>query len=384
MALPQIIAVIDIATVAASLFGSKGNPVKDLLEMQAALLRNILTQLSELQNGVSKIAVGIDELKKLVGEIPHQTVDLLYRTQLETKISQYKEILEGYTDELILHGKDVAITEYKDQIIHELLGPIQELRTKIFSDKDPLDIPLINFCLQVEIAAMLIVVHNIPKTRIQNALEEYQNWFNGFLDVNDPQSLINRYQFSRIVQQNLVHQAGLLYYLSICLIEKHLAYMPGDGPWVGGEPPSIKVWAGEIDVKKYEFIRQQLITAAELAQLQPVINAGFLALQDLPSMLKINGPIASKTFRIMDWKGQRNPLANDPIFQSNKSVYQLLAEPMCANFVDTTTETPESGPISLKLTENGYTLLALASLVFVVQESLQMIQKFMNDPLLQP
>ncbi len=92
MPLPAIYAAVSIATTVMQLFGPTGYSIANLLAIQTEMLRNISQQLSVIQKGIETILEELDEIQKLLKQLPERVSSELYHRKLQGLIGTYREL----------------------------------------------------------------------------------------------------------------------------------------------------------------------------------------------------------------------------------------------------------------------------------------------------
>jgi hypothetical protein len=395
MALPAVLAAIQIGVSVAQMLGPKGSSMGDLLAVQTEMLKNISNQLGVIQGGIETILVRINEVEELIGKVPQKTLELFSDQDLKTKILQYDEIFSGYNKELQKNGVKSAFAKYNDLFVDDLIDPIQQYRTAVFSYHQPITIPLVSLCLGVEITAMILMHDDprVPNTRIQAALEKYQKWLNQMLDKDYPQSAFKVYADLRTAQSNILKKVTNLTYPSICVHS-----VVSDQVWVKGEL-FFDEWVN-LYGQKYRLLTSPALSNSETEQINPLVESDLVSQDDLPFKTVVRLTDNYKTGQVKVFPVQtarvkggwidtdkKFPLRNDKDFPSDKSMSELRKFPACdslteANATDIPVETADALAVSKESETNGYSLLSYASLVQVANESLIIVNKFLDDPLL--
>lgn len=378
---PAVLAAVQIGVSVAQLLGPRGSSVGDLMAIQTAMLKNISSQLSVVQDSINIVLSDIKKLQELVEKIPDETVKVFYQDSIRGGFNQFKQLFREYELRLENSGIETAINEMKPKFRLELLNPIKEKRLTLFNWYNPSHIPLVAYCLQIEIISMLLI--NEDKERIISILEGYKDWFKHFLNDTNPESLISDYAETKKKQAEIVWKAQNTGLVKICVIEQN-QYNEADDSDARAGVVRIIVNEGKIRCQRYEFKRNKSINESDLEKIKPLLEFGLITDGDIPFNLQTGNKINEDVISIVDSVRDRNsPLLNHPLYPSKSSSLALLHGHNCSNVSDTVeAETEESKSISGESESNGISLFALASLVQVTRESLLAVEKFLGDPLL--
>jgi len=168
----------------AGIFG--GDSTQALLKLQAEMLQKISQQLNVIQLGIVQILKQLDEVKRLIGDVPDAVALKLYENEMNALMTdRYAELMDEYRTFGYPNRSDDAKTKWLHTLEVELLRPMRRARDLLMvgiPDTVSL-VPIICSASVVETHAMAYAAYS--KERMLPAIKSYRNWIATVLDKPD-------------------------------------------------------------------------------------------------------------------------------------------------------------------------------------------------------
>lgn len=219
MALPAIYAAITIATTVMQLFGPKGYSISNLLAIQTDMLRNISQQLSVIQKGIETILEELDDIQKLLKQLPERVSSELYHRKLQGLIGTYRELMEGFISERDKNGILKAREIFNSRFEEELIKPLREVRNTLYTFNDPLHIPMLTLALHAEVHSMIL--NDTPQSVFLSALKRYETFLSDMLSEKNDSSITQRLITHRAQFHELILESSKIKLITSVLKERN-------------------------------------------------------------------------------------------------------------------------------------------------------------------
>jgi hypothetical protein len=366
------LAVINTALALGRLFSSSGS-VADLLKLQTQMLQTISAQIAVVQRGIDEILARLGEIQTMIGQLPAEVVNELYRRRLNALLGTYNEIMAAYEADVKAKGIATAHKQNVDELENELLKPLREVRSVLLTTPAYLNVPLLSAALHVEVHGMIMAGYRA--SRIKPALERYREWFTKTLRA-DAGSIEGRMAALREQRRVLSAEIPALAGRQECLIEgQHVPpYVPS--PCTGqGALATMRVKVGSYGYSAALSPLGDLATSIKsLIDKQVIVDA------DLPATV-IAAPYSFEhTVTVGGCAPRIYSSHPDLIAASEERVSHYVRNvTKCAVADKGANVTQRSREISTALTDTAYPLITLASLKVNCEDALAAIDRFGAD-----
>ena len=379
--LTAILGLVQAASAVLQLFVG-GPSVVDLLNMQMELLNTIVSKLENIERGIKLILESVEEIKRLIGELPAQVVGELERRRIVGLTGTYIEIISAYQQEASSKGIAAAQRAFVDVLERDLLEPLRQERSTLLTFVEPIYIPSLSAALQAEVHGMILA--NYPAPRIAAALDRYSKWFAAVVSGDGETATSPRIRALRDARATLRSQIPTGSFSAHCLMTKSGSGAPGQAPFVYG---------GMMRAGVFEYVEAD-VDASLLASkdLTALLQSGQLTVADLPRAVRETGRVHDFSFRIVDLSGSGPSVRSDDpaVLPADYSsiMNAWYRTPDCTVERGFDLAKLDAGYAAYEklremLEPSGYSLIALVALQAAAQEALLAIEHFKGDPALQ-
>jgi hypothetical protein len=168
-----------------SVFGSDSlKGTTKLMGIQMQMLANLSSKLDVLHDQIGVLLEQNAAIAAQLQTLPGDTVEMLYRNDLEGLFLLVREKL-GARDSEVATQSNGSDTSYN--IFSELLRELQISRSKLFARSNFLQVPLVAMCLYHEL--LLMHMAGEPESFVRQALRSYVAWLTYWRDggsLTDP------------------------------------------------------------------------------------------------------------------------------------------------------------------------------------------------------
>jgi hypothetical protein len=386
MPVQGVFAAVNIATTVMQLFGPKGYSIGNLLTIQTEMLRTISAQLDVLQKGIEVIIGRLEEIQRLIGELPKETASQIYQTELKGLLGTYQEIMTGFILECETDGGVLSAQKrYKNVIEEELLKQLRNTRSELFSFNDPLHIPLISAALNIEVQAMTIAdYHKEQRPRLIAALKRYMSWLENLLSKDYEQSIPNRIKIIKEKQLQIVDTSQELRVYRLCKLRE-------SEEW-GRYHRYYDIY---IDCSVHSYSKVPVLDSDQMEQVKPLIDSNYFLFENTPHKLEVfRDRESSFQIKVREIKlyergdrGGRDLLStryesdNHSFFQNDAYSFNNASVIVsCDGSVGVWTAPPESlQQTSSALELTGYSIVSLGALQATAVETLNALKRFLKE-----
>lgn len=371
-----VLAFVNIATTAMQLLGPKGPSTMDLMEIQTDMLRKISAQISLIQQNTELILEQLGELNRLINELPKETAYEICKKKLEGLLGSYNEIIDGFIREREKIGINSAHTVYDNLIEEELLRPLRETRNILFTDENPIDLPLVALCLQAEVH--LSILCNNSHSKIIAALKRYSEWVKLLQDETRNNSIPNRMTKLRDLMNKNISLISNYDNKFLCLDSKHL------GSFAGIQYS--RLGSAMFHLKNSSFKLVNVLSNDDNQNIQTLISEGMLTEIDLPKRVEFKQyELIEKItvwYKFIPTDGTANCYSSNPriIPENYEQIESRIHNTnQCRDNKVKIEDLPDVYKISQNLELYGLSMIAIGSLNLVGCQILHSVEKFLNE-----
>ena len=127
---------VSLANAVAGLFGG-GPSLVDLLNLQSETLQNIQRQLGVIQDGIQRLSLRLEDVRRLVQATPQLTVQAITRSNIWGLRGVYEQHMFGYTRVLAQDGIIAARAFALHRLMREVIPKAPALRDRSLTQLRP-------------------------------------------------------------------------------------------------------------------------------------------------------------------------------------------------------------------------------------------------------
>jgi hypothetical protein len=364
------LAVINTALALGRLFSSSGS-VGDLLKLQTQMLQTISAQIAVVQRGIDEILTRLGEIQAMIGQLPAEVVNELYRRRLNALLGTYTEIMSAYQADVARRGVATAHRQNADELENELLKPLREVRSVLLTTPAYVNVPLLSAALHTEVHAMIMCGYRT--VRIKPALDRYREWFTTTLRT-DSASIESRIATLREQRRALSAEIPTLAGRHACVIEGRMIppYVANPCTPEGGTFVGLRAKIGSYGYSS------SLSPLGDLASsIQALLDRQALVAADLPAILVAVPNGFEQTVTVSGCAPRLFSSHPDLIPATQEQVANYITNvSKCANADRAATIVQRAREVSTAMTDTAYPLITFAALKVNCEDALVAIDRF--------
>jgi hypothetical protein len=368
-----IVAVVGIVLALVKMFSKSGPGIADLLNLQVQLLLNITAQLENVQEGIELILTRIDDVERLIGDIPVRTVEAINKHRIVGISRLYNEKKDAFYAVKAQTGQLLKAQErYSADLKASIVHPLQEARADLMSVDSVFNVPFIGLAFQMEVHSM--VMAGADRQDLEPVLRSYRGWFDQTRATLTDQIAKKRKRRAEL-RAKLEKLNG---FRSACATNKEKTqkgspprHSRTEGGMVGGDQYFYYTASGQLADFSYPL---KAVELPHRKQLDELFAMSLLTPDDLP-MTAVPTATSRSDFWIEDngGPGKRN---------STNSKIQLEAIPQFVEQVEYCSKGgplamhPEVPAISKEMDDSGMSLISLATMHLACSKGIEACDKF--------
>jgi hypothetical protein len=378
MSVETVFAAIKIANSTFQLFSPKGYSISNLLQIQTDMLLNISKQVVEIHKGVEKILKDINEVKKILGDLPTVITEKEFQVEISAILNLYKEHIESFFITRDAHGIKAAQDEFRDKFENDILRPLRLKRHELFHYNNPINIPYICASLNIEVQAMIICDYHtdkIKKIQFMTAIEKYKNW------LSEQDYIPKKIEEHRFIREKIRTDISKIKKYKVCKISDQKT--PGSATEIK-DPYRLKC-------DEHTYGERNALNDDDANKIRNLLDDGYLEEDDLPKKLYFLNDKISNSFEI-NFFVAFNPDSGGPQFSIKYSTHNHII-PSGEKGLDIVESLPKCGSseprwfgqpnnvdiLSDKLENSGYPIITLASFSATRSYALNSIERFKDE-----
>lgn len=373
------------------IFGSNNySSTNQLLGVQMKMLDNISSKLDVVHESLLLVLENQEQYKEVLKAIPSETVQELFKKNLEGLFIILREKIEAY----IFEKENNTLNSQKTKLIFdEILRELQMARGRIMTldVSSYLILPVVTTCLHFEIFCMVLAKQ--PKSYINVVLRSYQKWINLCLyesnEDNKSSKLKQDFKSQKATQEALISNSKLIFaYTHSKFVESREYIFVAPATKENPEPPEVIRHREYFDIyfKKHYYKFANNWTQNQNEDVSNLLSTGLINNNEVYTRLEFDKTKIEElpvfTFaRVNGNDIQPTKLPNSN--EINKSTNELK---LSINRTDENAENnlPVIGNdaiiLGTKITNEGYKLIMYASIIHTGNVALNAINKFLAEP----
>jgi hypothetical protein len=172
-----------IASKIVELMKASGPSIVDLMTLQVQMMQAISDELRAVNEGIIKILESIQDLKKVLKNVPEEVVLQFYRTNVAAQNLHYLEVISTYSKKRAASGLEEARRITQDELQNGVINKMLEARLNLQTTYYAASIP--SMCTSAFVETHAMIMAGTDRIRIGEAVAAYLRWFNLVIDSEE-------------------------------------------------------------------------------------------------------------------------------------------------------------------------------------------------------